>query len=396
MRFLEFGASLLPAVFSTVFGLLNVQLISARVGLEAVGLVALAQATSALGIQIVFGPMSQAVFRYAARADITRRELISVINPVLFGSAIAFSILGFVAGELLYLPLWLEMGLIHASLYSVTLCVHTLFFGSGRRLLGGTVGALEPLFRYIVNYLFLPIESDTTLPLINFGVSALLAAVGPAIVLLIPHRVTERRSSIFREMAIYAWPFAAWGTIAAVGSQADRFILAGFLTNTDLAFYAVALGLSNGLWATLTNGAINYTASSLYAASVSPNQTSAIVWRLQTLFIMLVLCVSVAFIPIADAVFELILGQAPAQSIILTLISLAVGVFQTGQLVTLRGQKANKVDIYLFAKVAHAGLSVSLGIAACLYFGLTGVAIAACITSFVYLLLLINANSSIK
>jgi O-antigen/teichoic acid export membrane protein len=212
------------------------------------------------------------------------------------------------------------------------------------------------------------------------------------------HDRKETSKTIKSNILAFSIPFIIWGATGWLQSNSERWVIASFLTTSDVGIYAVMISLANYLIA-LPSGIISQFATPIIYERASHKEHNALssvkdlVWgnSILVLFMMLVsfLFGKYMILFVSDSSFCVYWYLLPV-------ICLGMGLFQIAQGLTTVGMLLNKPKIYLFPKIFSGILALVLNITFIHVFGISGIAMALCLTNLVYLLLVVFVNRNVQ
>jgi O-antigen/teichoic acid export membrane protein len=214
--------------------------------------------------------------------------------------------------------------------------------------------------------------------------------------------IIDIRKQITKTIIIFALPFAIWGAASWLQSSSERWVIAKYLSTTDVGIYAIMSILANYL-ITIPSGIIGQFAQPIIYQRASAFDDQSKKSRSQALKYYIG---SIVILSIGAIIFSLLFGRQVILIVsnpqfckywhILPLLCIGIGVFQIGQALTIVGFVQNTPQKYLFAKLFSGIFAVISNIFFISLMGIIGIAISICIASIVYLVLVIYANYKIN
>jgi O-antigen/teichoic acid export membrane protein len=211
------------------------------------------------------------------------------------------------------------------------------------------------------------------------------------------HNSKETKRIIKHTISKFSIPFVIWGVAGWLQLNSERWIIASYLTTSDVGIYAVMISLANYM-ISLPSGIISQFATPIIYERESHKENNGLNSVKYIVFFNIVL---VLFMMLLSVLFgrQIILFASNSDFCVywylLPIICVGIGLFQIGQGLTNVGMLLNKPNIYLFPKIASGILALILNITFINIFGIIGIAISLCLTNFVYLLLVFLTNRKI-
>ena len=209
----------------------------------------------------------------------------------------------------------------------------------------------------------------------------------------------KTQKEITRIIATFSFPFAIWGITGWLQSNSERWVIAHYLTTSDVGIFSLMAVLANYLIA-IPGGIISQFAQPIIYEKISSKndlQKIADGYNVFKYFVFAIIGL-VVFSTIFSAIFgrQIILLVSNKEFVtnwqILPILCLGIGLFTIGQALTTIGAIENVPKIYLIPKIATGIFAVFANIFFIIQIGLKGAAISICITSTFYLFFIIYAN----
>ncbi len=208
----------------------------------------------------------------------------------------------------------------------------------------------------------------------------------------------EIRSKVFK----YILPFLLWGLAGWLQQNGEKWIIANYLSTSDVGIYAIMIAIANAL-VVVPNNIINDFAMPIIYQQYSDlnNKEKLLTGRLYIRINMLL----IFFISMVSTLITYLWGRQLIIIIsnesyavywqLLPLICFGSGLFLTGQAQTVVGLALNKPDKYIFPKISIGIISVVLNIILINQFGLSGIAYSIIIIGLTYVLYIALVNKTI-
>lgn len=201
----------------------------------------------------------------------------------------------------------------------------------------------------------------------------------------------------------YARPFVAFSAFGTVNMYADRWILQAFLGPTEVGLYAALFQISNAPVLLFSNAVHRLFAPILFQDAVGQEGRASVSHEMPTLRVavafsgfVLGLMALVALL-FGHTIVALVTTSGFARSAgSLWILVLALGLFQVGQVLTLRGMQSNKPEVYLLPKAVQAISLVSLSLVLVPHLAVRGAALSLLVSSSVYVALVLRSNARLR
>ena len=196
-----------------------------------------------------------------------------------------------------------------------------------------------------------------------------------------------------KQMFTYAWPFAAWGVFTWAQTVSDRWALQMFVSTRDVGLYAVLfqlgyypISLLAGLMVQLVSP-IFFQRAGDATDVLRMRWVYNINWRL-TMATLILTGISTLFAYVLHGfIFRwLVAPEYRDISWLLPGMTLAGGLFATGQFAAISLFSETETRILITPKIATAIIGVMLNIIGAVWFGVSGVVGACAVTSGIYML----------
>lgn len=202
-----------------------------------------------------------------------------------------------------------------------------------------------------------------------------------------------------REYFSYASPFMLFAGFAAISMYADRWVLQGLFGESEVGIYTALYQIGNapvtfliGLISQFVVPIIFERAGAMTKIAQSEGSSKLLYQVVIVSAILLVPIVAAAYFFGEPLVRILTSAAFSKSSEALWVIVCGIALFNIGQLLVIRGLNHSRPEIYLSAKILQASSFVLLAYLLAKEFRLMGVAIALCVSSFLYLSSVVIAN----
>jgi O-antigen/teichoic acid export membrane protein len=200
----------------------------------------------------------------------------------------------------------------------------------------------------------------------------------------------------------YVIPFLIWGIAGWLQLNGEKWIIAGFMSTSDVGIYAVMISVITAFIAVPNNVLSEFATPIIFQNYADLNNKESIKTGYQYININMILVLTVTII---STLITWLYGKE-----IITLISRAdytvywyllpalcfgSGLFYTGQTLTIVGMALNKPSEYIPAKISSGVLSVILNLILISWYGIVGAAATVIIIGLYYLLYIVAVNRKI-
>jgi len=193
-------------------------------------------------------------------------------------------------------------------------------------------------------------------------------------------------------------PFIAWGWLAWLQLNGERWVINSFLPKEDVGKYGLSLSLINNSIVLAYGVFIQFITPSIYEKFSGNNESDdrkghslITISSAITLSMFVVFGIFIFFFG-ENLIHLLSSEEYVVDSSILLLITTGLGFFYIGQTFAIHGMALQKPSIYLIPKILSALISIVGYIYFCKLYGILGIAIAICISGFVYMISVNFAN----
>jgi O-antigen/teichoic acid export membrane protein len=215
--------------------------------------------------------------------------------------------------------------------------------------------------------------------------------------------ITNNLSRVWQEkMLKYAWPFATWGIFTWMQLSSDRWSLQTFRNVSDVGLYAVLYQIGyypfllfSGLLSQLATPII-FNKAGIGEDLDRLKKAYKICWILVIVNILFCIIATIAAYYFKDIIFStLVAPQYRSVSPLLPLMTLAGGMFATGQVASAILTIDINTKILIRPKVITAILGILFNIGGAYYYGLSGVVFGMLLFSILYLSWIMTLSHSV-
>lgn len=211
------------------------------------------------------------------------------------------------------------------------------------------------------------------------------------------------KKDIINIVKAFSIPFAIWGITGWLQSNSERWIIATYLSTTDVGIFAIMATLSNYL-IVIPSGIISQFAQPIIFERISATDNPH--KREEGIKFLKYLVISLSILILLSTLFTIILGKQLILLVsnkdfinswyILPILCIGMGIFQLGQMLTTIGIIHKVPNKYLLSKITTGIFALLSNIFFIVKMGMVGISISICITSTFYLLFILHTNSNIK
>ncbi len=210
------------------------------------------------------------------------------------------------------------------------------------------------------------------------------------------------RKEIYGKIIDYTRPFIAWGAIAWIQSNGERWVIDTVMTKSDVGRYGLAASLVNSSAVVLVNVLAQFVTPIVFAkfSSTVPEEQK----KGQQLIRLNVLVTTMVFVVIGlilyvagEPIIHLLSTKAfTLEPSILLILTVGLGAFYAGQAMTTLGLAMNKPAAYMTTKITVAIASAVFYYLGCIWQGVLGVAIGLLIANLLYIVLVFRVNRRLQ
>ena len=208
-------------------------------------------------------------------------------------------------------------------------------------------------------------------------------------------------SKVKNEIYSYIYPFIIWGQASWLQLNGEKWIIADFLSTSDVGIYAVMISLVNALISIPSNYISEFLTPIIFKnfsdfSNTDNLETGKNYIKINILIVTAItILVTVITNFIGSNLIILISNISFASySYLLPFLCIGVGLFNIGQAMTILGLSFNKPKIYIAPKIIIGLFSLLSNIMFILWFGIDGIAYSSIIIGIGYILLISFINKT--
>lgn len=212
----------------------------------------------------------------------------------------------------------------------------------------------------------------------------------------------ESRQRAFNNISAYAKPFVLIALLGALGIYSDKWLLLEIVGAKEVGIYAAIYQIGSAPVSILT-GILSQLMVPVIFERAGTMSNQAQIQRSSKLLFQTTMAFGLSIILVIMAAYYV--GQPLIQALttpeiakhyqILWIIVLALGMSGLAELLSIVGFKRNLPQAYIFPKAAQTVTFLALGYISIKHFGILGAAIAGCVASAAYLIMVIVVNKKI-
>lgn len=214
---------------------------------------------------------------------------------------------------------------------------------------------------------------------------------------VIPAKNTVQDKS--REFFRYASPFVLWACFSAISAYSDRWILQGFFGEKEVGFYVVLYQIANAPIALIVGVINQFILPIIFERAGAMTEISQAESSERLLFLAVIVSI-IVMLPIIIITYffsEPLIGLLTSPVFtehhqVLWVVSLGLVLCNVGHILISKGFYCNQPRIYTWPTVIKACSFLVLAYFLVKNFGFSGVAIALCVSSLLYLIAIIIVN----
>ena len=210
-------------------------------------------------------------------------------------------------------------------------------------------------------------------------------------------------SYVYRDFSNYARSFLYFSAFGAIALYADRWILQGLYGEREVGIYAALYLIANtpvtvlmGLAGQLLLPIIYDQAGDMRCPEKMERSQKTVRLTVLIFSVCMMLLVLITYLFSEPIVILLSNDEFGRFASSLWVILAGICLFQLGQLLVMQGLAQARPNIYIIPKLIHAFIFLILTFWLARQYGIQGVGMSLCISSFVYLLLILFANFRLK
>lgn len=250
---------------------------------------------------------------------------------------------------------------------------------------------------------------------INAENALLVIIIATSIVLVVKIKVLNRNvpndkrklsnssllnKKIYNVLLSFGIPFAIWGVFGWLQSTSERWVIAYYLSTSEVGIYSLMVALANYM-ISLPSGILNQFLQPIIYENISSNETYNRGIKIINYLIILIAALSVfmTFLTLifGEKIIVLVSNSEFANYwFILPLVCIGFGLFQIGQAMTIVGLINNTPEKYIIPKILSGIIAVILNVIFIIKFDLIGIPFAIITTNIIFVVLIRNQNLKIE
>jgi O-antigen/teichoic acid export membrane protein len=190
---------------------------------------------------------------------------------------------------------------------------------------------------------------------------------------------------------LYIYPFLIWGLSGWLQLNSEKWIIANYLSTSDVGIYAVMMSLINALIVAPNTAISEFVSPIIFLKFSDLEDKPAIKEGIKIIFFvmffvfMLIICTAGLTYFIGKELIVLISGQQFTRYFhLLPFLAVGVGLFYLGQTFSFLGMGLNKPQKYLSPKIAVGVLSLAFNIYFINIYGISGVVLSIFLIGIIY------------
>lgn len=415
---IELGWVVIGQLLGFVGSFIGIKVLTTVMGPEGYGELALGLTISGLFNMFLYGPLANVVARYFAVYR-ERGEL-----PVYFGvlkkAHLVLASIILVLAVVIGLVLWPWLGMrwaiigITASLYAVVAGINASYISLQSAIRQRQVVALhqgvDVWLRTGLSILLLyVIGTNGSSALLGYVLGTFLVTLSQALFARRNGDIASWRSGATgdplrnqqcqKEFVSYASSFVGFAGFAAVSMYADRWVIQGAFGAHEVgiysAIYQIAAAPVNLLFAMVNQlmVPIIFERAGSMANSVQVTESEGLIRQTILVSALMSLFVIAVSLLLGEPIIRILTStRYSGHHGLLWLMVAGIAIFNVGQIFALRGISRNRPQLYLWPKGVQAVSFLGLAYFMAKLHGLTGVALALCLSSVVYLVAVVMTN----
>jgi len=207
---------------------------------------------------------------------------------------------------------------------------------------------------------------------------------------------------IIKHIIGYVSPFIIWGFAAWLQLNGDKWIIEKYLSTSDVGIYAIMIFILNAFITIPSNFIGEFLSPIIYkqfsATGNRDMQKSGFTYiKINVLSVFVLSCIAFIFsIFLGKEIIYLISSsEFTAYWYLLPTLCIGLGLFYTGQSMTIVGMVFNKPTKYLLPKIFIGAASILLNILFVNLLGIEGIALTVLLIGIIYIIFIITINSKL-
>jgi O-antigen/teichoic acid export membrane protein len=206
------------------------------------------------------------------------------------------------------------------------------------------------------------------------------------------------RKEIYGKIIDYARPFIAWGAIAWIQSNGERWVIDTVMTKADVGRYGLAVSLVNSSAVLLVSVLGQFVTPIIFGKFSNPaieeqNKGRQLIRVYTAITVAVFLVIGLVLYVAGEPIIHLLSSRAfTLEPSVLLVLAMGLGAFYAGQAMTTLGMALNKPGAYMTTKISVSLASGILYYVGCVWQGVFGVAVGLLVANLVYLVLVYRVN----
>jgi O-antigen/teichoic acid export membrane protein len=217
----------------------------------------------------------------------------------------------------------------------------------------------------------------------------------------IPEKVARHKAT--KEFLAYAGPLSKLAVFSAISIYADRWVLQGMFGENQVGIYVALYQIANAPIALLFNSVTRFMEPIIFARAGTMTSTmqavtaNRLLYKVIAAFSFLMIPIVIAAYYFAEPLVRTLTSAAfSGYAGVLWIMTVGIALLYIGQLLTTKGMNFHRPGIYILPKAVQAGVFLILIYFLAKYFGLAGVAVSICISSLLYIVMVIIVNQRLE
>lgn len=399
-------------------GIVGIKVLTNMMGPEHYGQLALGLSIAGLVNLFAFGPIGQAITRFFSicREKGQLSLYFATGRKILFLASLmlaAVSLISVIACFILFGQQWAILTAC-ALIFGYSTGINNSFISLQNAIRQRRIVALhqgmDMWLRMLLAVLAMLMWGESgSVALLGFCIGLLLIILSQYYFAFQNHQISEyflagdtqniKASNVYKDFSGYARSFLYFSAFGAIALYADRWILQGLYGEREVGIYAALYLIANtpvtvlmGLAGQLLLPIIYDQAGDMSCPEKMGNSRKTVLLTVFVFAACMSLFVLIAYLFGKPIVIFLSNGEFGNFASSLWVILAGICLFQLGQLLVMQGLAEARPNIYIIPKIIHAIVFLALTFCLADLYGIYGVGISLCISSFVYLLLILFAN----
>jgi O-antigen/teichoic acid export membrane protein len=218
---------------------------------------------------------------------------------------------------------------------------------------------------------------------------------------IIPSREIMNRVKVdsLKKIMIYSLPFILWGWLSWFQFNGERWVVNTLVSTSEAGKYGLAVSLVNNSIVLAYGVFIQFILPTIYTKFSSETISErikgySIIKLASSVTVVLFLIFGIFLFLAGDSIVHIISSKEfIIHSSFFLFLTIGIGFFYVGQTLAIVGLALQKPEAYLIPKIGSAVISMAGYIIGCYWFGIYGIAYAACVANAFYLLSIYIVNA---